>query len=135
MTDYKINKIFSNNLNRLLNTYKKNQYELAEYIGVSNQTITNYVKGYNSPRMDKVDKIAEFFGVSRNELLVEEETSIIPTEFTTAKEAMEFMLNQAVVMGFNGLDVTKLTEEEQLQYANDMLEMMKLVSLKYKDKK
>lgn len=135
MTDYKINKIFSNNLNRLLNTYKKNQYELAKYIGVSNQTITNYVKGYNSPRMDKVDKIAEFFGVSRNELLVEEETSIIPTEFTTAKEAMEFMLNQAVVMGFNGLDVTKLTEEEQLQYANDMLEMMKLVSLKYKDKK
>lgn len=64
-----INKTFSNNLSRLLNEHEKSQYELANYLDVSNQTITNYVKGYNSPRMDKVDKIASFFGVSRIELL------------------------------------------------------------------
>lgn len=61
--------IFSKNLNKLLESHNKTQIELANYIGVSNTTINNYVKGYNAPRMDKIDKIAEFFDVERSSLI------------------------------------------------------------------
>lgn len=71
------NLTFSRNLKRLLNKTNKNQSELADYLGVSNQTITNYIKGYNAPRMDKVDKIANFFNVDRDELLSDIDLSTI----------------------------------------------------------
>ncbi len=66
-----IQKTFSKNLKKLLDERQATQLELAQYIGVSNTTINNYVKGYNMPRMDKVDKICEFFGVSRSALISE----------------------------------------------------------------
>lgn len=49
----------------------KTQLDLANAIGVSNTTINNYVKGYNAPRMDKVDKICKYLGVSRSDLMGE----------------------------------------------------------------
>ncbi|WP_276882314.1 helix-turn-helix domain-containing protein [Anaerococcus tetradius] len=65
--------IFKKNLNKLLADYGKTQIELAKYIGVSNTTVNNYVKGYNTPRMDKIDKIAEFFNVDRSSLISNEQ--------------------------------------------------------------
>lgn len=64
-----IQRIFSENLMRLLDEKGATQSELAKFIGVSNTAINNYVKGYNMPRMDKVDDICRFFGVSRSELI------------------------------------------------------------------
>lgn len=60
-------------------------------------------------------------------------TSIPPDYFTSPQEAVDFLLNQNVIMGFNGLDITKLSEDEQLEYANEILNQIKLVSYKYKD--
>lgn len=72
-----IKNIFSRNLRRLLDQQDKTQLELAEFLGVSNTTVNNYVKGYNSPRMDRIDKICEFFGVERSVLLNPPELEII----------------------------------------------------------
>lgn len=64
-----INKNFQENLKRLLREHNKTQKELAQHLGISNPTVNSYVKGHNVPRMGKIDEIAKFFGVSRNELL------------------------------------------------------------------
>lgn len=64
-----LNTIFKENINRLLKQHDKTQLELAKFIGVSNTTINNYVRGYNMPRMDKVDKICSFFNVKRSDLI------------------------------------------------------------------
>ena len=64
-------RIFSDNLKYYLKLNNKTQLDLANAIGVSNTTINNYVKGYNAPRMDKVDKICKYLGVSRSDLLEE----------------------------------------------------------------
>lgn len=61
--------LFTKNLNRLLSENNKTQLDLAKFLGVSNTTVNNYVKGYNAPRMDKIDKIAQFFNVNRSELI------------------------------------------------------------------
>ena len=64
-------RIFSDNLKYYLKLNNKTQLDLANAIGVSNTTINNYVKGYNDPRMDKVDKICKYLGVSRSDLMGE----------------------------------------------------------------
>lgn len=118
------------------------QGELGDLINTTRQSISNYEKGKREPNYDTLNDLADIFNVDIDYLLGNtDKTTLLPQsimenyKFTSAKEAMKFMLNQTVVMGFNGLDITKLSEEEQIQYANDMLDMMKLVSLKYKDKK
>ena len=64
-------RIFSDNLKYYLKLNNRTQLDLANAIGVSNTTINNYVKGYNAPRMDKVDKIGKYLGVSRSDLMEE----------------------------------------------------------------
>lgn len=64
-------RIFSDNLKYYLKLNNKTQLDLANAIGVSNTTINNYVKGYNAPRMDKVDKICKYLDVSRSDLMEE----------------------------------------------------------------
>jgi hypothetical protein len=64
-------RIFSDNLKYYLKLNNKTQLDIANAIGVSNTTINNYVKGYNAPRMDKVDKICKYLGVSRSDLMEE----------------------------------------------------------------
>ena len=64
-------RIFSDNLRYYLKLNNKTQLDLANAIGVSNTTINNYVKGYNAPRMDKVDKICKYLDVSRSDLMEE----------------------------------------------------------------
>lgn len=66
MDEKSIQNIFSYNLKRLLMERNKTQLELSKYIGVSNTTINNYVKGYNMPRMNKIDKICKFFNIKRS---------------------------------------------------------------------
>lgn len=61
--------IFSSNLKRYLSEQNRTQLELSKYLGVSNTTVNNYVKGYNMPRMDKIDKICSFFGIQRTDLI------------------------------------------------------------------
>lgn len=69
MSEKEIQNIFSKNLRYYLKLRNKTQLDLAKAIGVSNTTINNYVKGYNTPRMDKIDKICSFLNIERSNLL------------------------------------------------------------------
>lgn len=68
-----IEKNFRKNLSKYLNDTNTTQEELARYIGVSVSAVSNYVQGLNMPRMNKIDKICEFFKIKRTDLLESEE--------------------------------------------------------------
>lgn len=116
-----LNKIFAKNLQKFLKEQNKNNYQLADYLGVSSQTITNYIKGYNAPRMDKIDKIAKYFNINRDQLLFEQQKET-PTQFTTTTEAIEFLLTQNVIAANTGIDISNYTDEEITQFANRLLD-------------
>ncbi|WP_311443925.1 helix-turn-helix domain-containing protein [Ezakiella coagulans] len=67
MSDIKSN--FKNNLIYYLNLRQKTQSDLAKSIGVAKTTISSYVNGVSTPRLDKIDKICDFLNISRNDLL------------------------------------------------------------------
>ena len=64
-----IEETFRTNLKRYLKEKKKTQTDLAEYLEVSPAIVSYYIKGINTPRMDKIDKISEFFGIERSDLI------------------------------------------------------------------
>lgn len=75
MSEKEIQSIFSKKLKYYLKLRNKTQLDLAKAIGVSNTTINNYVKGYNTPRMDKIDKICNYLNIERSNLLEDKEES------------------------------------------------------------
>lgn len=65
----RINLIIANNLVRLLKEKNRTQLELAEYLGVTQASISNWCNGIKIPRMDKIDMICDFFGIRRSQLM------------------------------------------------------------------
>lgn len=64
-----IEETFRTNLKRYLKEKKRTQKELAEYLNVSPTIVSYYIKGINTPRMDKIDKITKFLGIERSDLI------------------------------------------------------------------
>ena len=90
MKDYEINNIIENKISSFLDRYGKTQNYLAEYMGVSQATVSNWCKGVKLPRMDKIDRICDFFNVSRTQLMEN------PTEQKNSKGLSVPILNTVV---------------------------------------
>ena len=68
-TDLGNQEVFSRNLKRYLQISGKTQKEVAKDVGVSTGTFCDWVKGRSYPRMDKVQLLAEYFGVNKSDLV------------------------------------------------------------------
>ena len=69
--------IFARNLNRYLSLSGKTQKEVAEAVKISTSTFSDWTKGRIYPRMDKVQALADYFGIQKSDLV---EAVNIPTE-------------------------------------------------------
>lgn len=67
-------RVFANSLKRFMKLYGMSQRELAKLCDVSQQSVSLWLAGDRLPRMDKIQIIADYFGVLKSELL-EEHTS------------------------------------------------------------
>ena len=72
MSENELNMLIAARIQHYLEAKNKTQADLAEYMGVSQATVSNWCNGIKMPRMDKIDKICEFFGVVRSDLMVED---------------------------------------------------------------
>ena len=68
-TDLGNQEIFSRNLKRYLENSGKTQKEVAAAIFVSTGTFCDWIKGRAYPRMDKVQSLADYFGINKSDLV------------------------------------------------------------------
>lgn len=61
--------IFSTNLRNYIRDGGYTQIEVAKAIGVNPQALNYWCIGRNLPRMDKVQKLADFFGIRKTDLI------------------------------------------------------------------
>lgn len=61
--------IFATNLNALMMKHCKSRKDLSDDLGISYFTITAWAKGTKYPRMDKVEMLANYFGVLKSDLI------------------------------------------------------------------
>lgn len=71
---------FAQNLSYYLKLYGKDQKEVASYIGVANSTFNEWVKAKKYPRIDKVEMLANYFGIQKSDLIEEKEEKSPPEE-------------------------------------------------------
>ncbi|MBR3187661.1 MAG: helix-turn-helix domain-containing protein [Lachnospiraceae bacterium] len=69
MTEKELDREIATNLVRLLDQKNRTQQELAEYVGVTQAAVSHWCSGLKTPRMNKIDKIAEFLEVPRSAIL------------------------------------------------------------------
>ena len=63
--------IFATNLKRYMALNEKSRKDVSEALGISYYTVTDWVKGKKYPRMDKVEMLADYFGILKSDLIEE----------------------------------------------------------------
>ena len=71
MSDIGNKAVMAKNLTHYIEKSGKSQKELAELVGVATSTFNNWVKGHKYPRIDKIEMLANYFGILKSDLIEE----------------------------------------------------------------
>ena len=72
--------VFAKNLKKLMEGKEINQKELAKIIGVSAPTMNDWLQAKKYPRIDKIEKLADYFGVLKSDLIEEKKEDYFETQ-------------------------------------------------------
>lgn len=61
--------VFAKNLRYYMDSRGKTQKELAEIVGVSAPTMNDWLKAKKYPRIDKIEILANYFGILKSDLI------------------------------------------------------------------
>lgn len=66
--------------------------------------------------------------INQNENTAKEKMEL---KFNDPIKAMEFILSQPSIMNYGNFDINKLSDQDKINFANDLLNMIKMISPKY----
>lgn len=61
--------IMAKNIRHYMEKYNKTRQEMCDALGVKYTTFTDWVKGNSYPRIDKIELMANYFGISKADLV------------------------------------------------------------------
>lgn len=67
-------KIFATNLQHYMEKSNRSQKEIAEIVGVSAPTVNEWLKRKKYPRMNRIQSLADYFGILKSDLIEEKLT-------------------------------------------------------------
>lgn len=83
--------VFASNLKLYMEVKGKSRNDISEALGISYFTVSDWVNGKKYPRMDKVEMLANYFGIQKSDL-IEKKEEISPTEELKLSEGEEVLL-------------------------------------------
>ena len=101
--------VMANNLTYYVNRSGKTQKELSEIVGVATSTFNDWMKGKKYPRIDKIEILANYFGILKSDLIEDKDQKNSPEEpkLTEGEKMM--------------LDLFRLVPEEKQQMVLEMI--------------
>ena len=117
--------IFSRNLLKLLSAQNKTQKEVADAIEVSPQTFNTWCQGIALPRMGKVQKLADYFGVNKSDLIEEKEDTVDESYYFNedARELAEFMFKNPEYKVL--FDASRKVRKEDIEFVRQFMDRMR----------
>ena len=112
--------VFAQNLRKYMDSKGITQKELAEIIGVSAPTMNEWLMAKKYPRIDKIEKLADYFGILKSDLIEaksEEYFKIQKNNNTIADIVVKLRTDSdffTVVTQLNGLNKEKLHSVKQM---------------------
>ena len=61
--------VFSKNLKRFVNMSGKDRKEISKVLGIPYSTLTDWMNGNKYPRINNIERLAEYFSVSKSDLI------------------------------------------------------------------
>lgn len=106
-------KIFATNLNYYMQINGKSRRDLCEALNLSYYTLTDWVNAKKFPRMDKVEMLADYFGILKSDLIEEKSVNdrIKENPAGMAERHFEIIMDEDISDIFE--DFKKLTPEEK----------------------
>lgn len=65
-------KTFSKNLNKYMQLHKKSRSQIAKDLNISYSTFSDWASGKKYPRIDKIELLADYFGITKSKLIEKE---------------------------------------------------------------
>ncbi len=72
--------VFASNLKRYMEVKGKSRNDISDALGISYFTVSDWVNGKKYPRMDKVEMLANYFGIQKSDLIEKKDEKISPEE-------------------------------------------------------
>lgn len=113
--------IMARNIQRLMDKYGKDRNDVCKDLGISYTTFTDWVKGKTYPRIDKIEMLANYFHVSKSDL-VEDSSAEYYENDDTAAIAQEIFDNHDLRVLF---DAARDADPEDIKTTYDMLMALK----------
>lgn len=66
--------VMAKNLRKYMERSGKTQKEMSEIVGVSTATFSEWINGKKYPRIDKIEIMADYFGILKSDLIEEKMT-------------------------------------------------------------
>lgn len=107
--------IMAQNIQYYMDKYEKSRQDMCEALGVKYTTFTDWVKGNAYPRIDKIELMANYFGISKADL-VEERNSLTPKDERDIKKDLDSIMEKIEAgedspLYYNGAEVDKESME------------------------
>lgn len=78
----KVRLALANNLNEELNKRRMTVADLAKALGISDSTVRSWANAEKYPRIEKIQQLADFFHITRSELISSKPDNVIPVTKT-----------------------------------------------------
>ena len=123
MTGIGNKKVFAKNLNRYMQLNNKSRNDICEALGFKYSTVSEWATGKKYPRMDKVEMLANYFGVLKSDLIEDKSVQdhIEETPKEMAQLHFEMIMDEDLMEIFQ--DFKKLTPEAK-QMAKKIIHSM-----------
>lgn len=109
---------------------------LAKELGISVSTIYRYEdSSIEKIPVSTFGRLCELLDTTPAEMMGNSSVDAppkLPEAFDNAQDAMEFILKMPTIAEYGGYSPEKMDEETIMQFANEILQQLKLVSYKYK---
>lgn len=115
-------KIFAKNLNYYMTTNNKTQSDIVTDLNLTASTVSDWANGKKYPRVDKMQLLADYFGILKSDLTEEHETSKM-TDDIELQEYLEELKNRSELRMLFSL--TKGATKEDVEKAVRIIEALK----------
>ena len=123
MADEELRKLFTKNLNHYLELAGYNQADLARHMKVSTTSTAKWCTGQAMPRIDKIQSICNWLGITKEELLsdrpVESEEYYLNRDARAYAEFLRDNPGHRVLF-----DATRKVRPEDIELVRQMLDRM-----------
>lgn len=106
---------FAKNLTRYIEASGKTQKDIADYIGVSAPTMSDWANGKIFPRIDKIEMLANYFGCLKSDLIedkteMKKNNDIISNIIVRMRSDADFLSLVDSMMQLNGDQVQSVKQ-------------------------